>query len=57
MNRVRVSDGQIFAFAPNLQPVAAFGPGETFEVECQDSCGGATPPRADRLATGHFGAW
>ena len=50
MNRVRVSDGQIFAFAPNLQPVAAFGPGETFEVECQDSCGGQIRTEADLLS-------
>lgn len=50
MNRVRVSDGQIFAFAPNLQPVAAFGPGEVFEVECQDSCGGQIRSEADLLS-------
>ncbi len=50
MNRVRVSDGQIFAFAPNLQAVAAFGPGEVFEVECQDSCGGQIRSEADLLS-------
>ena len=50
MNRVRVSDGQIFAFTPNLQPVAATGPGEVFEVECQDSCGGQIRTEADLLS-------
>ncbi len=50
MDRVRVSDGQIFAFSSNLQPVAAFGPGETFEVECQDSCGGQIRSEADLLS-------
>ncbi len=50
MNRVRVADGQIFAFAPNLQPVAAFRPGEVFEVECQDSCGGQIRSEADLLS-------
>ena len=50
MQRVRVSDGQIFAFTPNLQPVAAFGPGEVFEVECQDSCGGQIRSEADLLS-------
>ncbi len=50
MDRVRVADGQIFAFSPNLQPVAAFGPGEVFEVECQDSCGGQIRSEADLLS-------
>lgn len=50
MKRVRVSDGQIFAFTPILQPVAAFGPGEVFEVECQDSCGGQIRTEADLLS-------
>lgn len=50
MNRVRVSDGQIFAFTPNLERVAAFDPGETFEVECQDSCGGQIRSEADLLS-------
>ena len=50
MNRVRISDGQVYAFAPNLRPVAAFGPGEVFEVECQDSCGGQIRTEADLLS-------
>jgi len=50
MNRIRVADGQIFAFSPNLQPVAASGPGEVFEVECQDSCGGQIRTEADLLS-------
>ena len=50
MKRVRVSDGQIFAFAPNLQPVAAFRPGETFEIACRDSCGGQIRTEADLLS-------
>lgn len=50
MNRIRVADGQIFAFAPNLQPVAAAGPGEAFQVECQDSCGGQIRTESDLLS-------
>ncbi len=50
MNRVRVADGQMFAFTPNLQPVAAFGPREVFEVECQDSCGGQIRSETDLLS-------
>ncbi len=50
MNRVRVADGQIFSFTTNLQPVAVFPPGETFEVECQDSCGGQIRTEADLLS-------
>ncbi len=50
MNRVRVADGQIFAFSPNLQPVATSGPGEILEVECQDSCGGQIRTEADLLS-------
>ncbi len=47
---MRVADGEVFAFAPNLQPVAAFRPGEVFQVECQDSCGGQIRSEADALA-------
>ncbi|HII41252.1 MAG TPA: hypothetical protein HA326_08575 [Thermoplasmata archaeon] len=50
MNRIRVADGQIFAFTPNLQPVAAAERGEVFEVECQDSCGGRLRTESDLLS-------
>ncbi len=50
MQRVRVSDGQIFAFTPDLQPKASVHPGDTFEVECQDSCGGQIRSEADLLS-------
>ncbi len=50
MNRVHVADGQIFAFTPNLRPVAACGPGEEIQVECQDSCGGQIRTEADLLS-------
>lgn len=50
MRRVAYQEGQIFAFGPNLQPVASMDPGETIEVACQDSCGGQIRSEADLLS-------
>lgn len=50
MQRVCISDGQIFAFTSDLRPVATFGPKEIFEVECQVSCGGQIRSEADLLS-------
>jgi len=50
MQRVRVSDGQIFAFTPDLRARASVRSGDTFEVECQDSCGGQIRSESDLLS-------
>jgi amidase len=49
MRRVSYKEGQIFAFGPVLEPVAAVDPGETIEVVCQDSCGEQIRTEADLL--------
>ncbi len=49
MQRIAFSGGQIYAFSPDLRPRATVRPGETFEVECQDSCGGQIQTEADLL--------
>ncbi len=50
MQRISFSGGQIYAFAPDLRARATVRPGETFEVECQDSCGGQIRTEADLLS-------
>ncbi len=49
MQRIASSGGQIYAFSPDLRARATVQPGETFEVECQDSCGGQIRTEADLL--------
>ncbi len=50
MQRISYALGQIFAFAPDLEAKASVRPGETFEVERQDSCGGQIRSEADLLS-------
>lgn len=50
MQRISFSDGQTFSFAPDLRGRATVQPGETFGVECQDSCGGQIRTEADLLS-------
>ncbi len=50
MQRITYRDGQVYAFAPDLRPKATVQPGEAFEVECQDSCGGQIRTEADLLS-------
>ena len=50
MRRLSYEDGQIFAFGPDLTPMASVEPGETVEVDCEDSCGGQIRTEADLLS-------
>lgn len=50
MQRISYRDGQIYAFTPDLTARATVRPGETFAVECQDSCGGQIRTEADLLS-------
>lgn len=50
MQRISYHGAQIFAFEPDLKARAAVRPGETFEVECEDSCGGQIRTEADLLS-------
>ena len=50
MQRISYRDAQIFAFTPDLEARATVRPGETFEVECEDSCGGQIRTEADLLS-------
>lgn len=50
MRRIRFADGQIYAFGPDLRARATVRPGATFEVECQDSCGGQIRSEMDTLS-------
>ena len=50
MQRISYVDGQVFAFTPDLRARATVRPGETFEVECQDSCGGQIRSEDDLLS-------
>ena len=49
MRRVTYREGQIFAFGPDLKPIASMDPGETIDVLCQDSCGEQIHSEADLL--------
>ncbi len=49
MKRVSYEDGIVYAFRPDLKPVASVRPGETVEFVCQDSCGGQIRSEADTL--------
>jgi amidase len=50
MRRVTYEDGQIFAFTPDLKPIASVESGETFEVVCQDAGGDAIRTEQDLLS-------
>ncbi len=50
MQRISYRDGQIFAFASDLKARASVRPGEAFEVECEDSCGGQIRTETDLLS-------
>lgn len=50
MRRISYEEGQIFAFAPDLKPIASVESGETFEVVCQDAGGGAIRSESDLLS-------
>lgn len=49
MKHVSVKEGLIYAFRPDLRPVASVRPGETVEFVCEDSCGGQIRSEADTL--------
>lgn len=49
MQRISYSEGQIFAFAPDLRARATVRPAETFEVDCQDALGGQIRTESDLL--------
>ncbi len=54
MKRVSHEDGIIYAFRPDLAPVATARSGETIDFVCQDACGGQIRSEKDTLVTLDF---
>jgi amidase len=50
MRRISFADGQVFAFTPDLTPIAHVESGETFDVVCQDAGGGSIRDESDLLS-------
>ena len=51
MKQILFKEGVIYAFRPDLTPVATARSGETIEFVCQDSCGGQIRSEKDTLHT------
>lgn len=49
MRRISFDDGLIYAFGPDLEPIATVRSGEIVEFVCQDACGGQIRSEKDTL--------
>ncbi len=49
MQRISFEDGLLYAFRPDLTPVATVRSGETLDFVCEDSCGGQIASEKDTL--------
>jgi len=49
MRRITFAEGLIYAFRPDLEPIATVRSGETVDFVCQDSCGGQIRSEKDTL--------